>query len=75
VEVPQSSERYTMLVMKSNQVIEAAKFHREGNDLVIQDTQGRIGALPAQDVDWVKTTQMTAELRSVDSTSLSRETH
>ncbi|HTQ96648.1 MAG TPA: hypothetical protein VMH89_07575 [Candidatus Acidoferrum sp.] len=75
VEAPQASERYTMLVRKSNQVIEAAKFHREGDYLVIQDTQGRIGSLPAQDVDWLKTSQMTAEVQSVDSAALSRATH
>jgi hypothetical protein len=75
VEPPQSSEHYTLLVMKSNQVIEAVKYHREGDYLVIQDTQGRIGSLPAPDVDWLKTSEMTAEVRSVDSAALSRQTH
>jgi hypothetical protein len=75
VEMPQGSEHYTLLVMKSNQVIEAVKYHREGDYLVIQDTQGRIGSLPAQDVDWLKTSEMTAEVRSVDSAALSRQTH
>jgi hypothetical protein len=75
VEIPQGSEHYTLLVMKSNQVIEAVKYHREGDYLVIQDTQGRIGSLPAQDVDWLKTSEMTAEVRSVDSAALSRQTH
>jgi hypothetical protein len=74
-EMPQASEHYTVLVMKSNQVIEAVKYHREGDYLVIQDTQGRIGSLSAQDVDWLKTSQMTAEVRSVDSAALSRQTH
>ena len=75
VETPQASEHYTVLVMKSNQVIEAVKYHREGDYLVIQDTQGRIGSLSAQDVDWLKTSQMTAEVRSIDSAALSRQTH
>jgi hypothetical protein len=75
VETPQASEHYTVLVMKSNQVIEAVKYHREADYLVIQDTQGRIGSLSAQDVDWLKTSQMTAEVRSIDSAALSRQTH
>jgi hypothetical protein len=74
-QVPQSSAHYTILVMKTNQVIEAVKYHREGDYLVIEDTQGRIGSLPALDVDWLKTSELTAELRSVDSAALSRQTH
>jgi hypothetical protein len=75
VETPQASDHYTVLVMKSNRVIEAVKYHREADYLVIQDTQGRIGSLSAQDVDWLKTSQMTAEVRSIDSAALSRQTH
>jgi hypothetical protein len=75
VGIPPSNEHYTILVMKSNQVIEAAKYHREGDYLVIEDTTGRIGSLPAKDVDWLKTSEMTAEIRSVDSAVLSRQTH
>jgi hypothetical protein len=75
VQIPQASEHFTILVMKSNQVIEAVKYHREGDSLVIQDTQGRIGALPVQDVDWLKTSEMTSNIRSVDSAALAGQTH
>jgi hypothetical protein len=75
VRLSQSSEHYTILVMKSNQIIEVAKYHREGDYLVIEDTTGRIGSLPAKDVDWLKTSEMTAEIRSVDVAVLSRQTH
>jgi hypothetical protein len=61
--------------MKSNQVIEAAKYHRESDYLVIEDTAGRIGSLPVKDVDWLRTSEMTAEIRSVDVAALSRQTH
>ncbi len=74
-QVPQSSERYTILVLKSNQIVEAAKYQRNGDYLMIQDTQGRSGALQAADVDWLKTSEMTAEVKSVDAPAISRQTH
>jgi hypothetical protein len=73
--IPQSSERFTILVLKSNQVVEAVKYHRDGDYLMVQDTQGRSGALKAEDVDWLKTSEMTAEVKSVDTPAISRETH
>ncbi len=75
VEGPQSSERYTILVLKSNQVVEVAKYHRDGDYLMIEDTQGRTGAVPSKDVDWRKTSEMTAEVQSVDTPAISRQTH
>jgi hypothetical protein len=74
-EIPQSSERFTILVLKSNQIVEAVKYHRDGDYVMVQDTQGRSGALKAEDVDWLKTSEMTAELKSVDTPSISRQTH
>lgn len=75
LEAPQSSERYTILVLKSNQVVEVVKYHRDGDYLMIEDTQGRTGALEVKDVDWRKTSEMTAEVRSVDTPAISRQTH
>lgn len=75
VEGSQSSERYTILVLKSNQVVEVAKYHRDGDYLMIEDTQGRTGAVPSKDVDWRKTSEMTAEVQSVDTPAISRQTH
>ncbi len=74
-EAPQVSERYTILVLKSNQVVEVMRYHREGDYLMIEDTQGRTGSLQVKDVDWLKTSEMTAEVQSVDTPAISRQTH
>jgi hypothetical protein len=75
VDVPQSSERFTILVLKSNQVVEAVKYHRDGDYVMVEDTQGRSGSLKAEDIDWLKTSEMTAEVKSVDTPAISRQTH
>lgn len=62
----QASDRFTILVLTSNQVIEVAKYYREGNHLIIQDLQGRSGSVDVKTIDWIKTSQMTGQLRSVD---------
>jgi hypothetical protein len=74
-EVPQSSEHFTILVLRSNQVVEAVKYRRDGDYVMVQDTQGRSGAVKAEDVDWLKTSEMTAEVQSVDTPAISRQTH
>jgi len=71
----QSSEKYTVLVLKSNQIVEAVKYRRDGEYLFIEDLQGRTGALAVKDVDWLKTSEMTAQVSSVDTPELSRQTH
>jgi len=62
----QASDRFTILVLNSNQVIEVAKYHREGDYLIITDTQGRSGSVDVKTIDWIKTSQMTGQLRSAD---------
>jgi hypothetical protein len=74
-EIPQSSEHFTILVLKSNQVVEAVKYRRDGDYIMVEDTQGRSGAVKAADVDWLKTSEMTAEVQSVDTPEISRQTH
>jgi hypothetical protein len=74
-EGPQSSEKYTILVLKSNQALEVVKYRRDGEALTYQDTQGRSGSVVVKDVDWAKTSEMTAEVQSVDSGAISRQTH
>lgn len=69
----QSGERFTMLVLNSNQLIEVNKYHRDGDLLIIQDVQGRTGSLNMSDVDWVRTSEMTGKLRSVDAPQTSRQ--
>ena len=64
--VQQTSERFTILVLKSNQEIEATKYKRDGDLLMFQDTQGRKGSVAVGDIDWRKTSEMTGEVKSVD---------
>jgi hypothetical protein len=63
---PQATERFTILVLKSNQEIEVTKFRRDGDLLMFQDTLGRKGSVDIGDVDWRKTSEMTEQVRSVD---------
>src|SRR3974390_1756392 len=63
---PQASERFTILVLKSNQEIEVTKFRRDADLLMFQDTQGRKGSVDVGDVDWRKTSEMTEQVRSGD---------
>jgi hypothetical protein len=74
-EQPQSSEKYTILVLKSNQALEVVKYRRDGDTLAYQDMQGRSGSVAVSDVDWAKTSEMTADVQSVDSLAVSRQTH
>jgi hypothetical protein len=63
---PQASERFTILVLKSNQELEVTKFRRDGDLLMFEDTQGRKGSVEVGDIDWRKTSEMTEQVRSVD---------
>ena len=63
----QESERFTILVLKSNQEIEVAKYKRDGGLLMFKDTQGRPGSVAISEVNWLKTSEITAQVRSVDS--------
>jgi len=69
----QASEQFTMLVLKSNQMVEVTKYHRDGDLLMFQDLQGRKGSVDVNDVDWRKTSEMTTEVRSVDTPQIARQ--
>ena len=69
----QSTERFTVLVLKSNQVYEVTKYHRDGDLLMFVDTQGRKGSVDINDVDWRGTAEMTAQIRSVDTPAIARQ--
>ena len=69
----QTSERSTILVTKSNQIYEVAKYQRDGDLLMFQDTQGRKGGVDVNEVDWRKTTGMTTEARSGDQPLVARQ--
>jgi len=71
----QTSERATILVTKSNQIYEVAKYRRDGDLLMFEDTQGRKGGVDVNEVDWRKTTGMTTESRSGDKPLIARQTN
>jgi hypothetical protein len=71
----QTSDRRTILVTKSNQIYEVAKYQRDGDLLMFVDTQGRKGGVDINEVDWRRTTGMTTEARSGDSPLLARQTN
>ena len=72
---PQSGRRFTILVLKSNQVYEVAEYHRDGDLLLFRDLQGRKGGVDVKDVDWRRTSEMTAQVLSVDAPLASRQTN
>jgi hypothetical protein len=71
----QTSERLTILVTKSNQIYEVAKYQRDGDLLMFRDTQGRKGGVEVNEVDWRRTTGLTGEVRSADKPLISRQTN
>jgi hypothetical protein len=72
---PQSSRRIRILVLKSNQIYEVTEYRRDGDLLMFRDLQGRKGGVDVKDVDWRKTSEMTAQVLSVDAPLLSRQTN
>jgi len=68
-----SGDRFTILVLKCNQTLEVVKYQRERELLMFQDVQGRKGSVNMDDIDWRKTSEVTAAVRSMDSPSVSRQ--
>jgi hypothetical protein len=71
----QTIERLTVLVLKSHERYEVTKYQRDGDLLMFQDVQGRKGGVDISEVDWRKTTEMTAAARSADRPLLARQTN
>jgi len=67
--------RVTTLVLKSNQVLEVTKYRIDGGQLNYQELNGGGGSVSTQQIDWLRTTQMTAEVRSVDLPVVARQTN
>ncbi len=72
---PQSSRRFTTLVLKSNQIYEVTEYRRDGDLLMFRDLQGRKGGVDVKNVDWRKTSAMTAQALSIDTPLVSRQTN
>lgn len=67
--------RVTTLVLKSNQVLEVAKYRIDGGQLNYHELNGAEGSVSTKQIDWLRTTQMTAEVRSVDLPVVARQTN
>jgi hypothetical protein len=70
-----SGTRCTKLVLNSNQVIDVAKYHRQDDQLIITDTQGRSGSIEIANINWAKTAEMTGTFRFVDTPQLVSQQH
>lgn len=57
----------TTLVLKTNEIYQLRAYHIDGDVLRFEQLDGTTGAVDISQVDWRKTTQMTAHLRTVDS--------
>jgi hypothetical protein len=71
----QTIERFTILALRSGQTYTINKYQRDGDLLMFQDSQGRKGGVSITDVDWRKTSEMTAAVRSGDAPMLARQTN
>ncbi|HEY2545478.1 MAG TPA: hypothetical protein VGI46_05390 [Candidatus Acidoferrum sp.] len=72
----QSIERLTIFALKSGETYEVIKYQRDADLLMFQDTQGRKGGVDVHEVDWRKTSEMTAAARTADKpVQLTRQTN
>jgi hypothetical protein len=67
--------RVTTLVLKSNQVLEVTKYRIDGGVVTYHGLNGSVGAVDTAQIDWLRTTQMTAEVRSMDLPMVARQTN
>jgi hypothetical protein len=67
--------RVTTLVLKSNQVLEVTKYRIDSSVVTYHELNGTVGAVDTAQIDWLRTTQMTAQVRSVDLPAVARQTN
>ncbi len=67
--------RFTTLVLKSNQIYEVNRYRINGNALEFRQLNGTEGSVDVNQVDWRRTTEMTAQVRSVDLPEVARQTN
>jgi len=65
--------RFTTLVLKSNQVYEVNKYRINGNVLEFRQINGTEGAVAVNQVDWLRTTEMSSGVQSVDLPEMARQ--
>ena len=67
--------RVTFLVLKSNQMYEVSKYQVDDGTLRYRELNGTEGTVAMDQVDWKKTTELTAEARSVDVPMMASQTN
>jgi hypothetical protein len=65
--------RFIPLVLKTNEVYEIARFQIDGGQLQFEDLSGKTGSVDVKQVDWKKTTEMSAQVKSMDVTPVARQ--
>jgi hypothetical protein len=70
-----TQSRVTFLVLKSNQIYEVSKYQVEGGTLKYRELNGTEGSVVMEQIDWRKTTELTAEARSVDVPMMASQTN
>ena len=61
---PEGTSRVTILVLKSKDVFQVTKYQIDAGVLTFEQPDGSKGAVDLSEVDWRKTSDMTAEARS-----------
>ncbi|HXC47765.1 MAG TPA: hypothetical protein VNU20_05705 [Candidatus Sulfotelmatobacter sp.] len=67
--------RVTTLVLKSNQVLEVTKYRIDSGIVSYHELNGTVGAVDTAQIDWLRTTRLTAQVRSVDLPVVARQTN
>lgn len=62
----------TMLVLKSDEVYAISSFHLDGGVLKFKDSRGVAGVVDANEIDWLRTGEMTSAARATIVASLAR---
>jgi hypothetical protein len=70
-----ASSRYNVVVLKSNQMVEVAKYRVDNGMLAYQMLDGTLGSVDVQQVDWRKTTELSGQVRSVDVPAMASQTN
>jgi hypothetical protein len=66
--------RFTTLVLKTNQIYEVRKYRINGNVLEFRQLNGTEGTVEVSQVDWLRTTEMSSGVKSVDMPEVARQT-
>jgi hypothetical protein len=65
--------RFTTIVLKSNQVCEVTRYQINGKEMTFRQLNGTEGSVDVSNVDWLRTTEMSAGVKSVDMPEVARQ--